>query len=492
MTTKGELGTLEASGLIQVAAVQPELEYLFRHALVQDAAYSSLLKQDRRSLHKLAAETLLSLYPERRRELAAVIAMHFEQAGDAGTAAEHLIVAGEHALERFAQREAVSFFARSAELLPADDARVDLRLRAATGTARAGWTFSGLGGALEQLERAVATGGERADRRLLAEAYFWVAFLRRLSGESPESSPQLKHALEQAEAIGAALGDPAAHAIPKAFLGVGIMFSGNLRPGALMLSEALDELEGRSDPVSTAVLSGFLAMTYARLGEFEAAERAIGRSKRFAAMGDGIARLDSLIARTAIHLERGDFADASALASECAATSEALGAVSCAVASNVLLGVSRLLLQDAPGARAPLERGLELSLVTYMASLRTIAQGQLGSVNARLGDLKAAEAGWSDSLAAARASGDRYGEAMTLWGRAQTHAQQPMPDWSAALSDLDAVLPLLEAMDARPSLARALRDRAQALRAVDRSREADEPERRSREIAGQLGLKDFN
>ena len=104
MTTRTELGTLEASGLVQVAALVPELEYLFRHALVQDAAYSSLLKQDRRTLHRLAADTLLSLYPERRRELAAVIALHLERAGDTAAAAEYLVIAGEHALERFANR----------------------------------------------------------------------------------------------------------------------------------------------------------------------------------------------------------------------------------------------------------------------------------------------------------------------------------------------------------------------------------------------------
>ena len=492
MTTKAELGTLEASGLIQVAAVQPELEYLFRHALVQDAAYSSLLKQDRRSLHRLAAQTLLDLYPERRRELAGVIAMHFEQAGEMGAATEHLIVAGEHALERFAQREAVSFFARANELLPADDERADLRMRAAIGTARAGWTFTGLSGALGQLERAISSAGDQADRKLLADAYFWVAFLRRLGGESVESSPELRNALEKAEAIGAALGDPAAHAIPKAFMGVGMLFNGDLRAGAKMLKEALDELEGRSDPVSTAVLSGFLAMGYARLGEFAEAENAIGRSKRFAALGDGIARLDSLISRTAIQLERGELADASALALQCAETSEALGAVSCAVASNVFLGVSRLLLEDAPGARAPLERGIELSLVTYMAPLRTVARGQLGSVNAWLGDVPAAEAGWDESLADARASGDRYGEAMTLWARARTHARQSTPDWAAALTDLDAALLLLEPMGARPSIARALRDRAQALRAIGRGAEADEVDERSRDIGGELGLKDFS
>ena len=81
-SARAELNTLEASGLVQVAAMEPDLEYLFRHALVQDAAYSSLLKQDRRALHRLAAETLLTLYPDRKDELAAVIAMHYERAGD--------------------------------------------------------------------------------------------------------------------------------------------------------------------------------------------------------------------------------------------------------------------------------------------------------------------------------------------------------------------------------------------------------------------------
>ena len=492
MTTKTDLGKLEASGLIQVAAVQPELEYLFRHALVQDAAYSSLLKQDRRSLHQLAAETLLALYPGRQRELAAVIAMHFEQAGDAARAAEHLVVAGEHALERFAQREAVSSFARAVELLPEDDPRIDLRMRAAIGTARAGWTFSGLSGAKEQLERAIAIAGDRADRKLLSEAYFWVAFLRRMSGESADSSPQLKHALDQIEAIGEELGDPSAHAIPKAFMGAGVMWNGELRRGAEMLSEALDELEGRTDPLSTAILSGFLTITYARLGEFAAAERALSRAQRFADMGDEIARLDSLIARVSILIERGDIDEGSALASQCADTSEALGATSCSVAANVLLGQSRLIQEDALGARGPLERGLELSLVTYMAPMRTLAQGMLGSVNARLGDLPAADADWNKALDAAHAAGDRFGEAVTLWGRARTHARQGVPDWAAALVDLDAAVDLFEAMEARPSVARALRDRAQALRAVGRGADAAEAERRSREIAGQIGLKDFS
>src|SRR4030088_1183131 len=156
MNTRAELGTLEASGLIQVATFDPELEYLFRHALVQDAAYSSLLKQDRRALHRLAADTLLSLYPERKRELAAVIAMHFELAGDGTRAAEHLVVAGEHALERFANREAMAFFERALALIEADDASINLRLRATIGQGKVGWSYTGSDRYIAQLEKVIA------------------------------------------------------------------------------------------------------------------------------------------------------------------------------------------------------------------------------------------------------------------------------------------------------------------------------------------------
>lgn len=127
MTARADLSTLEASGLIEIAALQPELEYLFRHALVQDAAYASLLKQDRRLLHRAAGETILALHPERAREFAGVIAMHFEQAAEMARAAEHLAIAGEHALERFANKEASRFFTRAVAL--AGDAQAGLRLR---------------------------------------------------------------------------------------------------------------------------------------------------------------------------------------------------------------------------------------------------------------------------------------------------------------------------------------------------------------------------
>jgi len=488
VSTRADLGTLEASGLIEIAALQPELEYLFRHALVQEAAYTSLLKQDRRSLHRAAAETILALHSDRSRELAGVIGMHFEQAGDNARAAEHLAVAGEHALERFANRESLSFFSRAAEL--ADDSQVDLRLRAAIGTAKAGWTFSRSPDEIERLENALAATGV-ADPRLVAEANFWVAFLRRQRGEVPESSPELKHALEHGARIGTELGDPAAAALPKALMGSFSSFTGELREGAGQMREALDVLEKTGDAVSIAIVSDFLAMAYARLGEFAAAQQTIDRARTVAGSGDAIARLDVEIAQSALHLERGEPEMAREGAQSCSLKAEDLGAFACVVAANVMFGAASLARDDAPGAKAPLERGTELCQLTNMAPMRTLLRGLLGSTLAQMGDMPGGIAGWNQALTDSRGMGDLYGEAQTLWGRGRTYLREPKPDPDAALDDLNRAVGLFESMEARPALARALHDRSRALSALGRPDEGARDEERSQELGRELGLHDI-
>src|SRR4029077_1152396 len=151
-------------------------------------------------------------------------------------------------------------FLRAGEL--ADDTQVDLRLRAAVGCAKAGWTYNNSGDDIGRLEKALV-GADRADQQLVNDALFWLAFLRRQRGEVPESSPALKDALERAAQIGKSLGDPIAAALPKALMGFYIAFTGQLREGARQMSEALDAIEGSGDRVSTAIVSDFLAMTYA-------------------------------------------------------------------------------------------------------------------------------------------------------------------------------------------------------------------------------------
>lgn len=487
MSARAELGALEASGLIQIAALQPELEYLFRHALVQDAAYSSLLKQDRRALHRAAAETILALHPERERELAAVIGMHFEQAGEASRAARYLVIAGDHALERFATKESVAFFTRAYAL--ADDSEAETRLQAAIGAVKAGWVFNPPREDLDRLEQSVAS-AQPADEDLVAEALFWILFLRRQRGETPDSSPPLREALERAAQVDEALKNPRAAALPKALMGAFSAFTGNLHEGAREMRDSLDAIERQGDPLQTAMISNFLIFTLARLGEFAAAEKTLAHAQELAGEGDAIARVDADIAKSVIDLERGDLEAASSGAESCSARAEDLGAYACVVASNMVHGSARLARDDAPAAKTPLERGEQLAMVTNMAPMRTLIHGFLGSVWALLGDLPRGALGWERALADAREMNDRYGEAQTLWARARTRLREVPSESSEALADLDRAIDLFEAMDARPSLARSLHDRAQALRGLGRADDSVRDENRSNELARQLGLKD--
>ena len=110
MTVISELSRLESAGLIQLAQYEPELEYLFRHALVQDAAYGTLLQADRKRLHHAVGKAVEALYTDRLDELSAMLARHFQQAGDEQHALDYYLRAGESALTAFANKEAESLF----------------------------------------------------------------------------------------------------------------------------------------------------------------------------------------------------------------------------------------------------------------------------------------------------------------------------------------------------------------------------------------------
>src|SRR5204863_268503 len=104
----------------------------------------------------------------------------------------------------------------------------------------------------------------------------------------------------------------------------------------------------------------------------------------------------------------------------------------------------------------PLERGEELSHVSSMGSFQTLAEGMLGAVNARLGDLPAATIGWNLALERAVSTEDRYGEATTLWQRAA--ALEQATDHAAALVDIDVKVEVLAGRRRRPVRERRARD----------------------------------
>lgn len=111
------LHLLESLGLIEIAQVNPELEYRFRHEMVHDVTYRSLVRRDRRALHLAAGEALEGLHPERLAELAPTLGLHFEEGQDDERAVKYLTLAGDQAAGQYANEEAAQFYHRAIRIL---------------------------------------------------------------------------------------------------------------------------------------------------------------------------------------------------------------------------------------------------------------------------------------------------------------------------------------------------------------------------------------
>jgi tetratricopeptide (TPR) repeat protein len=85
----------------------PQATYTFKHALVQEAAYGSLLKRTRQQLHGRVVDVLIASFPERAAAEPEVVAQHAEVAGRIDDAIAHYQRAGEHAQARSAHEEAI-------------------------------------------------------------------------------------------------------------------------------------------------------------------------------------------------------------------------------------------------------------------------------------------------------------------------------------------------------------------------------------------------
>ena len=113
------LDRLIAAGLLFRQGVPPHATYLFKHALVQDAAYGALLREHRRALHARIAEILESQFLEIAESQPELLARHCTEAGQIEKAAGLWSKAGQRSLERSALIEAAEQFTRALDQIAA-------------------------------------------------------------------------------------------------------------------------------------------------------------------------------------------------------------------------------------------------------------------------------------------------------------------------------------------------------------------------------------
>jgi tetratricopeptide (TPR) repeat protein len=269
------LDRLMEADLLFVAGTPPTAAYRFKHALIQDAAYDSLLKNRRQALHRRAAEALRDANAEPE-----AIAHHFTQAGLDDLAIEWWGKAGDQALRRSAFKDAIAHLGKAIEMADkggeTGSARNRLKLQTSYGQAMA-WLR---GPAAEETKAATARATQLAavvnDPAARLTIYYgqWIANLT--GGRIGPARTIAETYLGEARNAGV-LQDIA---LASRLVGLTSMFQGAFADAPVHLETALQIYELtrniRAEPSQGADLEAAatvnLAMVFWQLGEVERAQ----------------------------------------------------------------------------------------------------------------------------------------------------------------------------------------------------------------------------
>jgi class 3 adenylate cyclase/tetratricopeptide (TPR) repeat protein len=108
---------LERLDLVRTKSLQPDLEYIFKHALTQEVVYNGLLKKERRVLHEKIGLVVEQLFHDRLSEFYETLAFHFKNGHSLLKAVDYLRKSGEKSMKRYAVEESHQYYKEAFDLL---------------------------------------------------------------------------------------------------------------------------------------------------------------------------------------------------------------------------------------------------------------------------------------------------------------------------------------------------------------------------------------
>src|SRR5262249_5203823 len=111
------LAALQRKEFLYEQPAFPEVEYSFKHALTQEVAYGMVLHERRKALHQRTAQAMEALYSANLNEHYSELAHHYSRSGNTEKAVEYLYLAGQQAVQRSANEEAITHLTAALELL---------------------------------------------------------------------------------------------------------------------------------------------------------------------------------------------------------------------------------------------------------------------------------------------------------------------------------------------------------------------------------------
>jgi class 3 adenylate cyclase/tetratricopeptide (TPR) repeat protein len=313
--------TLEHAGLIQKVTGSAQAEYTFRHALIQEAAYNSILLKRRRALHTRVGEYLEATYAERLNEFAPILAHHFYAARDSRSLL-YDETAGKNAMRLYANVEAVTHFNRALEVAQRIDAPLEQIEELYKNLGQALELSGRYEEALENYDRMETFAQERnfpamQVAALTAKATIYSIFSR------VHSSALSEQMLIKALAISEGVGDRAIQARLHWNLMLNYLFSKRLDQALEHGQLALGFARESDDREQLAFVLNDLCRLYTTRGEFEKALPMIQEARElWKALDNQIMLADSFGSEGEARFNAGEFEQAFELCTEALRISE--------------------------------------------------------------------------------------------------------------------------------------------------------------------------
>jgi class 3 adenylate cyclase/tetratricopeptide (TPR) repeat protein len=262
--------------LIYRRGTPPDAVYEFKHALVQDAAYNSLLRSRRLQFHQRIGATLEAKFPDTALSKPELLAHHFREGGLPAKAFAYAMRAGEAAAVRYTPTEARGRFQEALDLahsLPPSEnaarAQIDAILKLASVAQNRGHYEIDL----KNLEQARTLAEDLNDRASLCQIQYWIGRINYIFGRFDQAVDFAGKALLIAEGLG---GDDKFTADPVNLLGRIHCLRGEPPEAIAHTARNVQQMRRLGNRIEEAAMSGVLAFAYGMHGEFDRAFEAAG------------------------------------------------------------------------------------------------------------------------------------------------------------------------------------------------------------------------
>src|SRR5829696_8304289 len=466
------LGVLTYEELVRERVHDPELEYIFKHALTQEAAYDLLLLRRRKELHRRAGEVLERLYPEQRGELASALAYHFRLGEEWQRAADYAMQAGAKAVKVYAMSEALAYYDNAYDALTKiHNASPEQLCDAILGWTPAALKLKPYQEVVNRLEEAEKIARELDNEARLAQVLHWIANAYISNGFPTRGMPALFESYPLAERLG-----DERLTLAATFWMTAEMIDRDPRGGLKQMDYVAEAAHKYRRYEIEAHALAKKAIAHARLGEFAEARDAVERAFEVSRKTDSVVNgADVALGSSLAFLDMGDVQrglEYSRLGTEQAFSASGL---ECTMYGHYCTGLGNLHSRNPAEAQRAFESALKL-LTDHLSELQhsevLANEVRAGLAVARFlgGDTEAIN-DMESTLANAEAVGDDYTVAFIAQALGEAYTQ--LGDFERAKQYLDTALDYYRRNDMKPYLARGLKSSAELHEAQGHVAEAE-------------------